>query len=864
MQHKTNEEIVTAELIHDPEQASQKLQNHISLIERILSPENLQRLMMAGGGLLVAGLAIWLWSIGVFDNPILVAFVAGGVNLTVIGAGIWMSQTTRYKIAGRGLTLLGSLVLPLNIWLYDSQNLIVLNDGGQLWIPALLCSIIYAAVARVTRDSMFVYTLVGGVVMTGMLFLAGASGNVFWTVLPMSTFFVVLGGIAIHADRWFKQDEGAFSRNEFGLAFYRAGHIVLLGGLGLLLGGHLASATMDFFSFTIGIESPEVLLTRNGQLWTLALLIAAGYNYALSSMTDRCSSLTKAMVGVVGFAAIVQIKNVLHINLTFDFGLILIALILIATNVGKLLFVTPTTASNTRQQVNNSGLVSVLAPLVSMGLVIFGVARYAYGILDDGTMTLGVVQIAQLAVAAIACLTFTGLWVRNESTPKMKNVGLACIASCSAGLMISLLPGLIGLGVVSNAVLICLAALIPVGIAFSSLSIPESVTLNRVTLASNAAAAALIGFWGIALNIGPAPIEFHSVLSMVFMTSVALSFGVCGFANGLRRNVVTAVVSLMTVVVQFFVYANLTGPYTIIMSITTFGLLLLVSRFALRIAIGLKPRANATMPPRLSGHVSAIQLLERLSYSTILIAAAGAVFFATFETLADKGELALLNLLVFQLLGLGLGYMTTNDKGWKQSFFGAAVMVVMASVLVVVTISTLTLFQRVEVGCLAVGALMVIAGYFGWSKEASPEPGQVAVNESVTIGLSVGSLLLVLPMVIGLIFDRMNGGDMIFAWRGLHEIGGLVVGIALLASGILCRVRSTTLGGAVLLSVVVVSNLLLIEFPDQLKNTSMLMMIGGGTFFGASVLLSMYRDRLIRLPAKVREGKGVFAVLKWR
>jgi hypothetical protein len=90
------------------------------------------------------------------------------------------------------------------------------------------------------------------------------------------------------------------------------------------------------------------------------------------------------------------------------------------------------------------------------------------------------------------------------------------------------------------------------------------------------------------------------------------------------------------------------------------------------------------------------------------------------------------------------------------------------------------------------------------------------------------------------------------------------VGLALLAVGVLCRFRATTIAGATALTVYVVSLVGLIALPDRLQTTAVYMMVGGGLFFGSAVLLSVYRDRLLALPNRVREGKGVFQVLKWR
>ena len=95
-------------------------------------------------------------------------------------------------------------------------------------------------------------------------------------------------------------------------------------------------------------------------------------------------------------------------------------------------------------------------------------------------------------------------------------------------------------------------------------------------------------------------------------------------------------------------------------------------------------------------------------------------------------------------------------------------------------------------------------------------------------------------------------------------IGVIIAGVILLGTGLLCRVRATTLGGAALFTVHLGSLVTLIQWPDQLLNVSVLMMAGGAVFFGTAVLLSIYRDRLVAIPEQIREGQGMFEVLKWR
>ena len=285
------------------------------LFERLLSPQSLGWMMSIGGGLLVLGFAIWLWSIGVFENPLILAVSVGALNLSLLGLGIWLLQNTRHKIAGKGITLLSSLALPLNLWLYDSQSLITIGEG-KLWMPAFLISIIYAAIARITKDSNFVYTLVGGFVMTGVLFMAGAS-NFLWEVLPIATFMIAVGSVCVHADRWFLENDGLFSRQNFGLAFFRAGQIVLILGLGTLFSG-------QWMLHLVG-ES-------GSQLWTLGLLASTIYTYVFSNSGKRQHSFYMIMAGLCSGWAIFVGFQWLQIEITIRMGLLLFNAIFIIHN----------------------------------------------------------------------------------------------------------------------------------------------------------------------------------------------------------------------------------------------------------------------------------------------------------------------------------------------------------------------------------------------------------------------------------------------------------------------------------------------------------------------------------------------------
>ena len=120
----------------------------------------------------------------------------GITTLTVMGIGMALVRFTRYQLAGTGMTWLATLAMPLNLWFYAAQGLITIVDGGHLWIPAAICCGIYAFIARVLRAPLFAYTVVGGVVPTGMLFLADQTVGHFWELWPPATFLTFTGWIA--------------------------------------------------------------------------------------------------------------------------------------------------------------------------------------------------------------------------------------------------------------------------------------------------------------------------------------------------------------------------------------------------------------------------------------------------------------------------------------------------------------------------------------------------------------------------------------------------------------------------------------------------------------------------------------------
>ena len=78
------------------------------------------------------------------------------------------------------------------------------------------------------------------------------------------------------------------------------------------------------------------------------------------------------------------------------------------------------------------------------------------------------------------------------------------------------------------------------------------------------------------------------------------------------------------------------------------------------------------------------------------------------------------------------------------------------------------------------------------------------------------------------------------------------------------QIRSTTLAGAGLLAIYLLTLVLYVNMITGVQTAAIWMTIGGAAIFGTGILLSVYRDRLLTLPEQIKRREGVFRVLGWR
>ncbi len=819
-----------------------------SWIEVLVDPRTLQGLMLCGGGLLVLGLVTWLWAIGVFANKLVVASCLGVANAALLAVGLAGARYSRYQTASRAVTMLACLVMPLNLWFYDAQGLITLDQGGHLWVPALVCCALYVLVARVLADPLFVNAIVGGVTMTGLLLLADQQVDRLWEIMAPSSFLVILGMLCIHFERAFPPEEGRFSRSNFGRAFFMAGHVVMGLGLIVLLVGRLVGRLYE--RFFVGVDwmtLPEVATQANLKLIAIALVLGATYSYIYSQLVVKAKGRYVGAALLTLVWAAIMVFDLLQVALTIELVMLLIAVS--ALSFGLLHVGSARQSGDTAE---SGPIKSLLAPVqqgsgswskwlnfatFALGMAIWCGVRFGLG--DLGAFS-GMFALAAL-VGVVSC--WLAAHFGNEFSLSRRGG-----AQFQAGIVLSWLAvdaGLAVVGIELTVFVLILEMLVSLTLAIgaaltSKQGIRWPLAVGAEILASLTLGVGVFGSLGLLTGVQFA--TSHLGLAAFFVVA-SLSFGLASRTSGRLLPAILAALSVCAATWQTLLLMGVTR-YVFILAMTAIGIVCVVVRSVVDRRDGVATRlANVS------------QWTGRLCLSTAGVAT---LLIALTRLLAGETDWPLLGLVATQVGAGGLAGLLANESGWRRHFWFLAAGQLLMSALVYNTLITLSFWQRGELFLTAVGLIALAVGFFGWYRETD------AQDEMVSFNLALGSLLSAVPLAIGMLVQRFDSKIADWGWVVIHEVGVLSIGLLLLGAGVLCRIRWSTIVGGSTLLVYVVSLIGLINVPDQLQSTAVYMMVGGGLFFGTAVMLSIYRDRLLSIPQRMQNGEGVFRVLKWR
>jgi hypothetical protein len=825
-----------------------------SVMEILLDPRTIQWLLASGGALLVLGLLIWLAAEGLFENKLFVAVLLGIGNAALLGGGWALIYFTRYQTAGRAVTLLACLLMPLNLWFYDAQGLIVLKHGGPLWFPALVCCVLYAVSARLLKDAMFVPVFVGGVVMTGLLLLADHLLQRFWEITAPASLLVVLGIAFLHVERLFPVVDSPFSRHKFGLAFFWSGHAVLACGLLLLFfaqlfGGWLFPLVKPLYD-QYGFTQPEVVTTTFGKWLALALVLAGTYAYVYSDMVVR-------QIGVYLSIAVFTLlwAEVLLITIFAEYlSIPAIEVVILALAVTGLLanFVIVSLA---KQQATLLRVGTPLALFLCAVPVLLGVMLQIQGTLPPESKLHYVLDwpyVFAMAVTAVSCRIGAYLY-RHER----KGISTMYFFGTAA----ATLAGAAGLLVVASAGKMAwhdqapLLMIIPILYLIASRLYRGHTAEQPLGWVAHAATAVMLVVSveaGALEMLQTEPHKWLYLMLAVFFAEATLFYGLAALTREKAANIYLGTAAAFAAAWQLFNYLDIPNEwYTLAFAVVGLGLLFLyrfavLEKFRGGLAEAAFQCANAMLLLAFTAAalITGTELLLHFDPTTHIIS----------NPASEK--LLLVPMLMTMVATSLLAVALVKHQGWRRIYVATSIINAALAVLVLVTLGTLSLPQKMEIAALLVGVLLLGAGHYGWYREQDQH------TDLTSMALIFGSLLVAVPFAIAVVAGRLKMSETWFYVS--NEIGMLAFGLVLLAVGYACQLKATTLAGAFMTVVWVLSLVLYLRLPDKLQTTAVYMMVGGGAFFAIGLVLSIYRDRLLTLPERIKRHEGLFRVLGWR
>ncbi len=815
------------------------------ILEVLLDPHSIQLLLAAGGGLLVLGLVIWLSSLGLFDNPGVVAACLGLGNALLLAGGVALLKFTRYHTAGRSLTLLACMVMPLNLWFYHTHNVITLE--GHLWVAALVCCIVYAASAIMLRDPLLVYVLCGGVALTGLLFLADIGR--FSEIFAPSLLLMILALAALHAEMAFPTGEGDFSRERFGRAFFWSAQALLASSLGLLLGGQLTGWLHGPIFQWWGFAAP-VVARREFLPWTIFLTLAGTYAYVYADVVVRQKGVYVYLAALTLLWSEVQFLALL--NLTNAEPIIIITLSLTALAVNAFQHFLPRD-DRLSHALPPLGLILSFMPVL-LGLVLHIWATF-YLDRDAWAFDINWGQVIALIITALVC-RLSAYWTRKTHP----SVSMAYFFATAAATMVAAASLAWKIGLEPWEKQAPLLMLIPIAYIVSALLYRDhSPSKPLAWVAQVSTAIMILGSFGVAFDLTPRAVQpvvgrDLNLLLALFALEAAVFYAIAAFVGKEAWNVYLGTAMLCGALWQLLTYWSAPDAIFPLAFAGTGAALLVAYRFAVLDRVQLSKLAEAAFQS--ANGLMSLGFLSGvlLSLSRLLVDRGRLQILAGAD--ADwKSPLVTLAIVLGLLAGLSvLASLIVAHSSWRRWY---VVLAILEGILLMLTIYRLIDFspwQQLELLCVVLGVIFLVIGHTGWAKEDELQ------SEWVSFALFFGSFLVVTPLTIASLVYRFG-----FEISAIDELGLVIASVALIGSGILCRLKSTTFFGCAAMAIYLIMVFAYMHrFLREQVIVGIYLTIGGALLFGIGLVLSVFRDRLLALPDKIKRREGLFRILTWR
>ena len=822
------------------------------MFESLLDPRSIQWILTIGGCLCVLGLIVWLVSLGIFNNPHVLAVALGLGTLALLGAGWFLALRTRYHIAGQALTFLGCVVAPLNLWFYHAQGLVTVE--GHLWVGGVVCCLLYAATVVVLKDPLFMFAIEAGATLTSLLLLADLEKVNDATYL--SLFFMVLGLASLHAERAFTPaKEAIFTRRRFGMPLFWSGQAQVAISLLILLGSQmlawlLAPARQLFDTVWTGNLLTDRHLLAGG-LW-----MAGMYAYLYSDIVVRKVGIYLVLAGFSLVMA--EVTMLLGFDLQVEWIVGVLALTAMAVNVihaqgagsPRIPKTGPKSGENLGRVLPPLGMALSYLPIL-MGLVLhlratsWAAAQYEWGYPTGWAFV--------VAMFLVAVSNRVSAYMTRHANAKSSAVYFFFSA---AGLLIAAAGLLRMLGLTAWSQQAPWMMLIPIAyLVGARLWRGESARRPLVWIAHAATAVILATTFLASLDdlttFMPMQGETTSLLlGLVFVETTIFYILASLFDQRRGTSVYLAAATACSGLWQFMGYYGVDATYYT-MLYAVLGVTCLAAARLLGLEQTVRPDGQGGKSLMASGR----GLATFHCGNGILTVACLAAFMQGLFGLAvrDAGWLDLGVLAMTTMAGLAAAAIVPN-QAWRRLYLTATISLAGVTFLRLNLLLNLSGWQKLEIFCVVVGLLMLIASHVARFREA-----EGVHNETVDLGLWSGSLLATVPLLVAFIHHRFYGAGPSL----VDEMGLLTVTILMTVAGVGWQTKATTfLGGGTLVLYLIVLVASLAYHPQVA--IGVYLAVGGAILFAIGIGLSIYRDRLLELPERISKREGVFRILSWR
>lgn len=128
-----------------------------TFVETLSDPYIIRLLSLIAAAMLVVGVILALKDILYLklQEPVVQAALLALGTIGVTASGWYTILRTRQRLTGRALTLIGSVLVPVNFWFLVRSGLIA--NTGRAWIVCAFCAMLYAHTAALLRERLYVY-----------------------------------------------------------------------------------------------------------------------------------------------------------------------------------------------------------------------------------------------------------------------------------------------------------------------------------------------------------------------------------------------------------------------------------------------------------------------------------------------------------------------------------------------------------------------------------------------------------------------------------------------------------------------------------------------------------------------------------